>query len=392
MSNISTLREGTLEYQLVKRIREEIGIRIKKAQNAVANAGGGAPAGAIPGYVNGGLTTENINAISHICLAEVLSKKFSWGNDNDSDLYRTDIITTLESDLQRGGFDHLSQHGGWDEVLRGLTKRLNGPTKDGWRKALGYVADREQCYHILKYNNSKTQGHNTGWVNSLQLQMSEIVRPQPHGGPVAPSRSPHPRDNAIFKIGNDSELMKQRNPYHRPTCYICGKDLYSGKAPRGLETKRSTIMECEHILAFMSGLILYDVYNIKDPIPPDVAAALTKEYYWSHRCCNQRKDNIPFIVFDPKQGIYIKSRENITKMLDRIIRSSINYSEHPAIAIGLNQECFELNLHNDETNGGSTMHYNPWKRQRLNAIFNDPNIHHMLTHANAKLSQVFMHS
>ena len=264
---------------------------------------------------NPALTRQQIKTTASICLAEALEEQIAdWGVDDKRNQYVQDI----KDALHQFNVDNAFQKGGWNVLFRSLTKRLAGFSKNA-RDTINQVPDAEQCKAILGYN--ATKGLLTPFnVNSsnMSLQSSEAL------GPVG-------KLGEIFGNPVADAAYKKTNHLHEGKCYICDKFLYAGSGlpPVSLvEAKAnaaipggSTVMECEHILAFMTGIILYGVYNVKKAdLTGEDQLHLQNEYFWSHRCCNQKKTDIPLVTFDsditPAQ--YIVNRENVTEMIKAI--------------------------------------------------------------------------
>ena len=82
-----------------------------------------------------------------------------------------------------------------------------------------------------------------------------------------------------------SEVVEQLQDSYKLNCYICGRKI----------TNENERMECEHILPIVTALshwwlVKFSNKKFKDDI-------ISLEYYWSHRCCNQIKSNIDWIVY-----------------------------------------------------------------------------------------------
>ena len=98
---------------------------------------------------------------------------------------------------------------------------------------------------------------------------------------------------------SDSNCALQNGFPITEKCYICGLPLNHNYIPEPKADRRycgnplKWAMECEHILPFMAGKILFSVLNIRDPSEEE-RSEIENEYAWSHRCCNQmKKDTLP---------------------------------------------------------------------------------------------------
>ena len=288
----------SLEQHFEAKLRQEIKDRVEEPLNQSGNQ----------------LTSSEIKTIASICLAEALEEQIAdWGNDAKRDQYVQDIKVALKD----FNVDNAFEKGGWNILFRSLTKRLAGFSKNA-RDTINQVPDADQCKITLGYNDTKSDltPFNANSTN-MSLQSSELVVRQDLG--------------KIFGNSNADTTYKQTNPLHEGKCYICDKFLYAGSGlpPVSLvEAKAnaailggSTVMECEHILAFMTGIILYGVYNVKKAdFTEEEQRHFQNEYFWSHRCCNQKKTDIPLVTFNsnisPAQ--YIVNPENVTEMINAI--------------------------------------------------------------------------
>jgi hypothetical protein len=98
------------------------------------------------------------------------------------------------------------------------------------------------------------------------------------------------------------------------TCYLCGRKILSS-----LKGINST-MECEHILPVITALSHWWLVKDKNHTSAEIQN-LAYEYDWSHRCCNQLKSNIDFIVYDASRSgrfEYKVNMEMIKYVLDKI--------------------------------------------------------------------------
>lgn len=74
-------------------------------------------------------------------------------------------------------------------------------------------------------------------------------------------------------------------------CYLCGRSILSST-----KTNQST-MECEHVLPIITALSHWWLIKDKNHSASEIEN-LSFEYDWSHRCCNQIKSNVDFILYD----------------------------------------------------------------------------------------------
>lgn len=112
----------------------------------------------------------------------------------------------------------------------------------------------------------------------------------------------------------------QNNPNTNTVCYLCNRAILSS------ETSLQKTMECEHILPVSCALSHW--WLIKSPTKQTLTPArmdvLSKEYGWSHRCCNQIKTNSEFIVYDGRKKKYVFNIKLVRTMLSDI-STSTNY-------------------------------------------------------------------
>jgi hypothetical protein len=85
-----------------------------------------------------------------------------------------------------------------------------------------------------------------------------------------------------------SEVVEELQDSYKLKCYICGRKI----------TNENDRMECEHILPIVTALSHWWLVKFGkrkyESINDDF---LSLEYDWSHRCCNQTKSNIDWIVY-----------------------------------------------------------------------------------------------
>ena len=112
-------------------------------------------------------------------------------------------------------------------------------------------------------------------------------------------------------------------------CYICGRDII--KQPNN-ESK-----ECEHILPIMTALTHWWLVQDTSERPH---IALEHEYKWAHRCCNQKKTDYDFIIYDSGRGMFVVNDSVLTDLLNDILRESNSYD---CRAITKNSGTFDVN-------------------------------------------------
>ena len=91
--------------------------------------------------------------------------------------------------------------------------------------------------------------------------------------------------NQTIKGMSTSEVVEQLQDSYKLKCYICGRKI----------TNENERMECEHILPIVTALshwwlVKFSKKKFKDDF-------ISLEYDWSHKCCNQIKSNIDWIVY-----------------------------------------------------------------------------------------------
>jgi hypothetical protein len=110
-------------------------------------------------------------------------------------------------------------------------------------------------------------------------------------------------------------------------CYICGFPIMQGDGTA----------ECEHVLPVFKAslyMTLYNTQQYKDimasggnglgPRDKEIYDELKMEYRWAHRCCNQKKNEIDFIGYNPDGtgaggGTWFTlDKENATTILNKI--------------------------------------------------------------------------
>jgi hypothetical protein len=73
-------------------------------------------------------------------------------------------------------------------------------------------------------------------------------------------------------------------------CWICGFVI-----PEPKTAKSGYKMECEHVFPIAQAVYFVDLYRGKGKVDPNSKSKLDLEYDWSHRVCNQIKNNKHFI-------------------------------------------------------------------------------------------------
>ena len=101
------------------------------------------------------------------------------------------------------------------------------------------------------------------------------------------------------------------------TCYLCNRGILAN------DTDQKT-MECEHILPVSCALSHWWLIKSNDEqkLTQSQLEELSKEYGWSHRCCNQIKTNSEFIIYDSILDRYRFNRDLAKIMLEEINRST----------------------------------------------------------------------
>lgn len=108
-------------------------------------------------------------------------------------------------------------------------------------------------------------------------------------------------------------------------CYLCGRKILSSR-----NTNQKT-MECEHVLPIITALSHW--WLVKDKIyTSSQIKNLSYEYDWSHRCCNQIKSNIDFIVYDSSSRGNFEYRVNMP-MINLVLEKIANESVYDCKAI-----------------------------------------------------------
>lgn len=118
------------------------------------------------------------------------------------------------------------------------------------------------------------------------------------------------RDDKLSKIDNQTQCRRALGiapsvkivDLQEPgniKCYLCGRNILSS-----VKTNQST-MECEHVLPIITALSHWWLIKDKNHSSTEIEN-LSFEYDWSHRCCNQLKSNIDFIVYDASPNFEYK--------------------------------------------------------------------------------------
>lgn len=120
--------------------------------------------------------------------------------------------------------------------------------------------------------------------------------------------------------------------YGKTECYICGEKLL----------KEEQTPECEHILPIYKAAQYLSLYRheYKDimqkgmkggklyPNEERIFKEISMEYDWSHRCCNQKKNDEDFMKYNKKTGKFVLDAPSTTDVLKKIIKGSIDTDGH----------------------------------------------------------------
>lgn len=115
-------------------------------------------------------------------------------------------------------------------------------------------------------------------------------------------------------------------------CYICGEKLLSNESSP----------ECEHILPVSKAALYLTLYkseyksimekgftnSITDKNEQRIFKEISMEYDWSHRCCNQKKNDIDFIKYNTKRDKFEIDIRNTNSVLKEIIKGSLEKDGH----------------------------------------------------------------
>ena len=125
------------------------------------------------------------------------------------------------------------------------------------------------------------------------------------------------RAKSVNKKKFNTVVAIQDTPGTNTVCYLCSREIL----PRATGQKT---MECEHILPVSCALShWWLIKSHKDQtLRPDQLDVLSKEYGWSHRCCNQIKTNSEFIVYDGGKQQYVFNIKLVRTMLHDIKTST----------------------------------------------------------------------
>jgi len=118
----------------------------------------------------------------------------------------------------------------------------------------------------------------------------------------------------------------------RTECYICGEKLLKNESPP----------ECEHILPVSKAALYLTLYRgdyksimvrgfenkLTDENEQRIFNEISMEYDWSHRCCNQKKNDTDFIKYNYNKGVFEIDLNHTRSVLKDIIKGSISKDGH----------------------------------------------------------------
>lgn len=195
------------------------------------------------------------------------------------------------------------------------------------------------------------------------------------------------RASAITQCNNVIGLCKYGSDKNRNAtiCYICGFPIMASDGTA----------ECEHVLPVFKAslyMTLYNTQQYKDimasggvglgPRDKEIYDELKMEYRWSHRCCNQKKNEIDFIAYNPDGTAagggswFTLDKENATIILNKIYTGLTSNDGH----------CNEGSLRREF----KKLNRDGWIRQRIIAFTNDPDnpVPQIIRHLNEKWQRV----
>ena len=221
----------------------------------------------------------NVNKMGAIivreCIVDKLNLLCKSGGDKSAlltkiEYYNSDDFIKNFSDSMPIKTDTTrTKYAGYFDTLFNMI--ANSQDDEGWRGRLNKYDDQAQCMRALKVNDA---GYKTvvGYQNR---------------GPLT-------------------------------TCYLCNRGILPN------DTNGQKTMECEHILPVSCALSHWWLIKSTDEqtLNQTQLDELSKEYGWSHRCCNKIKTNSEFIIYDSTLDRYRFNRDLAEKMLKEIQTST----------------------------------------------------------------------
>lgn len=117
-------------------------------------------------------------------------------------------------------------------------------------------------------------------------------------------------------------------------CYLCGLPILPRQSVDpafGMNDSNHPLYpECEHVLPYIYGALYLNLVTSKEAfnaLPESIKQVAKMEYKWSHRCCNQLKNQAPFVKysnefqFEPDYG-------NIQCYLQELYLGNSAWSKH----------------------------------------------------------------
>lgn len=166
------------------------------------------------------------------------------------------------------------------QLARGEKPRNTRTYKDStWRNIYEPIGAGQQCFEVLKqFHDERTDGERKqDYIERVKIQEESGQR----------------KENWFAETGLPAEYEQIFAPGR---CYICRSmlTLHHEDDP----------LQCEHILPMFSALSHAWFHQgpesltfLSDEEKTKMFQQLVLEYEWSHKCCNQKKSNFPFILF-----------------------------------------------------------------------------------------------
>ena len=210
------------------------------------------------------------------------------------------------------------------DKLNLLIKKASGQTdKQSLRNRIKFYNSPDFIERFTESMPTKTGNIRTKYASYFDL-LFNVVSKDDEGWRMRFNRYSD-QEQCMRAKGVDKKRFKSvpmfQNKGKNTVCYLCNREILPTDTGSGQKT-----MECEHILPVSCALSHW--WLIKSPteqtLTPAQMNVLSKEYGWSHRCCNQIKTNSEFIVYDGGKNKYVFNIKLVRTMLHDI-NTSTNY-------------------------------------------------------------------
>lgn len=267
--------------------------------------------------------------MSDYCSLEIVSQQQVWQDFfeepcktiNDFETIITDKLTDFNLPITKKNINKIGAIIVRDCIIDKLTLLSNsnsGEDKTALLKKIEYYGSEDFIKNFSDSMPIKTDDTKTQYASYFDTLFNT----------VANSDDDETWRNKINRYPDQSQCMRAlnvtgqtvvayQNSSSPTTCYLCNRGISK-------TSDNQNTMECEHILPVTCALSHW--WLIKYPEEQNLTQSqldeLSKEYKWSHKCCNKIKTNSEFIIYDSNSGEYRFNRDLAKIMLNEIDSST----------------------------------------------------------------------